>query len=73
MQGAERALAGQTMSDTAWLKLVEAGGLVAALAAFVWWQWRDLAAAKRESAARKEREASASAAPARATDERETP
>jgi hypothetical protein len=59
------------MSDTAWLKLVEVGGLVAALAAFVWWQWRDLAVAKRESAARKEREARAVTAPA--TGEREPP
>jgi len=61
------------MSDTAWLKLVEVGGLVTALAVFVWWQWRDLAVAKRESAARKEREARAVEAPARATGEREAP
>lgn len=73
VQGAERALAGRTMSDTSWLKLVEVGGLVAALSGFVWWQWRDLAQAKRESAAKRQRDSSEPAAPAGKNDERISP
>jgi hypothetical protein len=73
VQGAERALAGRTMSDTSLLKLVEVGGLLAALFGFVWWQWRDLAQAKRESAAKKEREATEGTAPAGSKDARHSP
>jgi hypothetical protein len=73
VRGAERALAGRTMSDTSWLKLVEVGGLLAALLGFVWWQWRDLAQAKRDSAARRQRDGSSDAAPAGSKDERNSP
>jgi hypothetical protein len=43
------------MSDTALLKAVEVGGLIAALAAFVWWQMRDLKAARERTARERER------------------
>jgi len=71
--GADSAASNSTVSDTSWLKLVEAGGLVAALAAFVWWQMRDLANAKRESAAKREQEANADKASASTSDGRDTP
>lgn len=48
------------MSDTDAFKLVEAGLLLAALFGFVWWQRRDLAQAKRETA--RQRQAAETAA-----------
>jgi len=71
--GADRAALNPVMSDTGWLKLVEAGGLVAALAVFVWWQMRDLANAKRESAAKREKDATADKTSASTGDGRDTP
>jgi hypothetical protein len=44
------------VSETNAFKLLEAGALLAALAAFVWWQLRDVKRAQEESRRRREAE-----------------
>lgn len=50
------------MSPSNWIKLLEVGGLLLALGAFVWWQFRDLERARQATARQRALEAAQAAA-----------